>query len=61
MKKAELTQDQIIQKITSLAHVVIASKLNINVCRDEKDNKFLECAENAKVDYIVSGDEDLLS
>ena len=61
MKKAGLTSDQIMQKIVSLSHVVIALKLNIKVCRDEKDNKFLECAESAKADYIVSGDEDLLS
>ena len=60
MKKAGLTSDQIMQKIVSLSHVVIALKLNIKVCRDEKDNKFLECAESAKADYIVSGDEHLL-
>ena len=60
MMTAGLTPDQIIQKIVSLSHLVIAPKLNIKVCRDEKDNKFLECAESAKVDYIVSGDGDLL-
>src|SRR3989338_9286562 len=60
MKKAGLTLDQIMQKIVSLSHLVIAPKLDIKVCRDEKDNKFLECAESAKVDYIISGDEDLL-
>ena len=61
MKKAGLTPDQIMQKIVSLSHLVIALKLNIKVCRDEKDNKFLECAESAKADYLVSGDEDLFS
>ena len=61
MKNAGLTPDQIMQKIASLSHLVIAPKLNIKVCRDEKDNKFLECAESAKADYIISGDEDLLS
>ena len=61
MKNAGLTPDQIMQKIVSLSHLVIAPKLNIKVCRDEKDNKFLECAESAKTDYLVSGDEDLLS
>nr|MBI4157064.1 putative toxin-antitoxin system toxin component, PIN family [Candidatus Woesearchaeota archaeon] len=60
MVKANLTPDQIIQKIVSLSHLVIAPKLNIKVCRDEKDDKFLECAESAKVDYIISGDKDLL-
>ncbi len=61
MEKAGLTPDQIMQKVVSLSHLVIAPKLGIKVCRDEKDNKFLECTESAKVDYIVSGDEDLLS
>ncbi len=61
MKKAGLTPDQIMQKIVSLSHLVIAPKWNIKVCRDEKDNKFLECAESAKADNIVSGDEDLLT
>lgn len=58
---AGLTADQIIQKIIVVSHLVIGPKLNIKICRDENDNKFLECAENAKADYIVSGDDDLLS
>jgi len=29
-------------------------------CRDPKDNIFLECAAEGAVDYIVSGDPDLL-
>ena len=61
MGKANLTPDQIIQKIVSFSHLVIAPQLNIKVCRDEKDNKFLECAQSAKASYLVSGDDDLLS
>ena len=61
MRKANLTPDQIMQKIVSFSHLVIAPKLNIKVCRDEKDNKFLECAESVKADYLVTGDDDLLS
>ncbi len=60
MRKAGYTPDQIMQKIVSLSHLVIAPGLNIKVCRDEKDNKFLECAECAKAGYLVSGDADLL-
>lgn len=33
---------------------------SINICRDPDDNKFLECAVDAKALYIVSGDKDLL-
>src|SRR3989344_9414958 len=61
IKKANLTSDQIMQKIASLSHAVITPNMSVKICRDEKDNKFLECAEGAKADYIVSGDEDLLS
>ncbi len=61
MGKANLTPDQIIQKIVSFSHLVIAPQLNIKVCRDEKDNKLLECAQSAKASYLVSGDDDLLS
>ena len=61
MKKAGLTPDQITQKIVTLSHLVIAPTITVKVFRDEKDNKFLECAESAKADYLVSGDEDLLS
>jgi predicted nucleic acid-binding protein len=32
----------------------------ITECRDPKDNKFLELAVDAQVDYLVSGDKDLL-
>ncbi|MFE4108400.1 putative toxin-antitoxin system toxin component, PIN family [Almyronema epifaneia] len=32
----------------------------IAVCRDPKDNKFLELGVNGRADFIVTGDEDLL-
>jgi putative PIN family toxin of toxin-antitoxin system len=32
----------------------------IDLCRDEKDNKFLEVAINGKADYLITGDTDLL-
>lgn len=59
--KTNQTSNQIVQKIISISHLVIGSKLNINVCRDADDNMVLECAVHAKADFIVSGDEDLLS
>lgn len=39
--------------------VVPAQK--ITACRDPKDNKFLEAAVAGEADYLVSGDDDLLS
>jgi putative PIN family toxin of toxin-antitoxin system len=32
----------------------------VTICRDPKDNKFLELANALKADYIISGDKDLL-
>lgn len=34
---------------------------NVRVCRDPKDNMFLECAVLAGANVVVSGDKDLLS
>ncbi|MBB5058485.1 putative PIN family toxin of toxin-antitoxin system [Granulicella aggregans] len=34
---------------------------NVHVCRDPKDNMFLECATLARADVLVTGDNDLLS
>lgn len=45
--------------ILSDAAVVTPSQ-KVNVCRDQHDDKFIECAIAAGADYIVSGDEDLL-
>ena len=33
----------------------------ITICRDAKDDKFLELALNGRADIIVSGDQDLLT
>ena len=34
---------------------------DLKVCRDPKDDKFINCAIDAKAIYIVSGDNDLLT
>ena len=33
---------------------------SINICRDPKDDKFLELAFSGKADFIIAGDQDLL-
>ncbi|MFN5763089.1 MAG: putative toxin-antitoxin system toxin component, PIN family [Pseudanabaena sp.] len=33
---------------------------SINICRDPKDDKFLELAVSGKADFIITGDQDLL-
>ena len=34
---------------------------DVKVCRDHDDDKFINCAIDAKAIYIVSGDNDLLT
>jgi predicted nucleic acid-binding protein len=34
---------------------------NVHICRDPKDDMFLECAALAGADVLVTGDKDLLS
>jgi len=52
--------------IEALIHLVrlrgdlVIPKQTITVCRDPKDNKFLEAALAGKADAIVTGDDDLL-
>ena len=46
--------------LLSLNAEMIEITTKINLCRDPKDNKFLELAVNGKADYLISGDQDLL-
>jgi putative PIN family toxin of toxin-antitoxin system len=54
----EEKQEFIVKLIESGELVVITE--SIDVCRDPKDNKFLELAVSGEADFIVSGDQDLL-
>ena len=38
---------------------LIMPQLEVKLCRDPKDDKFLSCALEARVDYVISGDRDL--
>lgn len=40
--------------------ILIQPTSRVEICRDPKDDKFIECAIDAKALYIVSGDQDLL-
>ena len=40
--------------------IFVKPKRKFNICRDTKDNKLLECALEARADFIVSRDKDLL-
>ena len=47
--------------IEEIAHKVPFTGLITGICRDSSDDKILECAFLGNVDFIVSGDNDLLS
>lgn len=59
--KAKYKIDENLRKkfFSSLNNFEIKSDLKI--CRDPKDDKFINCAIDAKAIYIVSGDNDLLT
>ena len=40
--------------------ILVFPSSTINICRDEDDNKFIECAVDCDADYIITGDKDLL-
>ena len=39
---------------------LIEVPIKVDVCRDSKDNMFLECAIASDSEYLISGDNDLL-
>ncbi|MEK7127213.1 MAG: putative toxin-antitoxin system toxin component, PIN family [Patescibacteria group bacterium] len=39
----------------------VVPKSKVDICRDLKDNKFLEAALESRADFLVSGDKDLLT
>jgi putative PIN family toxin of toxin-antitoxin system len=39
---------------------LVAPVIHVEICRDVKDNKFLDVALAARVEAVVSGDQDLL-
>ena len=45
---------QLLQLIKSSSHVVVPSR-RLEVCSDPDDNVFLECADKAGADYLITG------
>ncbi len=41
--------------------LILEDKQVVQICRDPEDNKFLNCAITGGANYLVSGDDDLLS
>jgi len=53
-------KEELLLLLCEIAKIVIP-KTHIKICRDKKDNKFIELAIDGKANYIVTGDDDLLS
>ena len=58
--KQEKTFFHLSQLIKKYSHFY-SPEIKIDLCRDPKDNQFLELGIDARVDFLVSGDQDLLS
>jgi len=56
---SSIERDLFITWLGELVYFVEISK-TVNVCRDAKDDKFLELAVNGDAELLVSGDQDLL-
>ena len=52
--------EEVITKIILLSNLVLGPNLKGIIKEDPSDDKFIECAVNAKADYIISGDKHLL-
>ena len=57
------SEDNIARVLKTIAKVVtiIKTRPRLHLLADEPDNRILECATEAKADYIVTGDKHLLS
>ena len=62
--KFNVTRQQIVHFVNSIEEIscrVTSLGIIKGVCRDSDDDKILECAVLGDVDFIISGDDDLLS
>jgi putative PIN family toxin of toxin-antitoxin system len=61
-QKYDLTEDDIhtVVSLILLRGEVVTPAKRLTVCRDPRDNRFLEVAMTGEADVIVSGDQDLL-
>ena len=51
--------DKIIDHLKDMAEIV-HTQSRVSVCKDDPDNRVLECAVDGRADYILTGDKDLL-
>lgn len=61
-KPFKLSEEEAERIITTLKELAVVVRINskVSVCKDENDNRVLECALDGKADYIITGDFHLL-
>jgi putative PIN family toxin of toxin-antitoxin system len=61
--KKYFSEDDVAELIPKMRKRIkmVKIKTTINICRDVKDNFLLELATDGKADFLVTGDNDLLS
>lgn len=63
LRKARwMTEAEVVSLLRSLAQesTLVPGRVRLEVSRDPEDNKFLEAAIEARAQYVVTGDKDLL-
>lgn len=61
LKHDEILAYDWVQTLAELSHLIPDSKSTLSYCRDADDDKFIQCAIDAKANYLVTGDKDLTS
>lgn len=60
-KFEKLQKELFLKNLMKIATILVDPRLRVNVIKeDPPDNKFLECAVEAKADYLISGDKEHL-
>jgi len=64
-EESKITHDQLKIILAGIAAFLSDARITypckpIRICRDEEDNMILECCAEARVDYLITGDKDLL-
>ncbi len=65
LKMRKISHDQFQALLSGIGSFVVNAKVvvprkRLALCRDESDNMILECCLEGAVDYLVTGDKDLL-
>ena len=58
-----MTEEEVVALVRSLAHesVLVPGRVRVPVSRDPDEDKFVEAAIEARAQYVVTGDRDLLA